>query len=187
MALRDAGGMGAMAAEMAFDLIEVSYHCPHAEQRRNTRLNREGQRVSLKILAMTARRCCRGFDELWVREVGNLWTTTQKKYDACSRPDGYPYWPVVAFAVAALAWLVTHHIAFRRLRSLHSLAPQERKVTAADVRMMFRNQSGLCNNPYCRADWRVTRFEVDHIAAKSRGGPDGIGNAQLLCGDCNQM
>jgi HNH endonuclease len=99
----------------------------------------------------------------------------------------YPYWPVVAFAVAALAWLVTHHIAFRRLRSLHSLAPQGHKVTAADVRMMFRNQSGLCNNPYCRADLMVTRFEVDHIVAKSRGGPDGIGNAQLLCGDCNQM
>jgi 5-methylcytosine-specific restriction endonuclease McrA len=52
---------------------------------------------------------------------------------------------------------------------------------------MFRNQSGLCNNPYCRADLKRTRYEIDHIVAKSRGGPDGPDNAQLLCRDCNQM
>jgi hypothetical protein len=100
-----------------------------------------------------------------------------------------------ACGVAALAWLIWHHIAFRRLRSLHDLpiAPprptskQGRKVTAAEVRRMFRNQSGLCNNPHCRADLKRTRYEIDHIVAKSRGGPDGPDNAQLLCRDCNQM
>jgi HNH endonuclease len=100
-----------------------------------------------------------------------------------------------ACAIAALAWLIWHHIAFRRLRSLHGLpiAPprppqrQGRKVTVAEVRRMFRNQYGLCNNPYCRADLRRTRYEVDHIVARSRGGPDGPANAQLLCRNCNQM
>jgi hypothetical protein len=107
----------------------------------------------------------------------------------------YPYWPVAAFAVAALVWLVVHRFTDRRLRSLHRLfvAPprppqwQGRKVTAAEVRRMFRNQSGLCNNPYCRADLKRTHYEIDHIVAKSRGGPDGFANAQLLCRDCNQM
>jgi 5-methylcytosine-specific restriction endonuclease McrA len=46
---------------------------------------------------------------------------------------------------------------------------------------------GLCNNPYCRADLKRTRYEVDHIVPKSCGGPDGVGNAQLLCRDCNQL
>jgi hypothetical protein len=82
-------------------------------------------------------------------------------------------------------WLSVHRLAFGRLRSIHPLQRLERKVTAAEVRMMFRNQSGLCNNPYCRADLKRTRFEVDHIHPKSRGGPDGL--AQLLCRDCNQM
>jgi hypothetical protein len=36
---------------------------------------------------------------------------------------------------------------------------------------MFRNQLGFCNNPYCRADLKVTPYEIDHIVAKSRGGP----------------
>jgi 5-methylcytosine-specific restriction endonuclease McrA len=94
-------------------------------------------------------------------------------------------WPIVA--VAALAWLVVHHIAFRCLRSIHPSQEQGRTVTAPEVRLMFRNQSGLCNNPYCRADLKRTRFEVDHIVPKSRGGPDGVGNAQLLYRTCNQL
>ena len=100
-----------------------------------------------------------------------------------------------ACAVAAIAWLIWHHVAFRRLRSLHTLpiAPPRLlrrrggKVTAAEVRQMFRNQWGLCNNPYCRADLKRTSYEIDHIVAKSRGGRDGPDNAQLLCRDWNQM
>jgi hypothetical protein len=101
-----------------------------------------------------------------------------------------------AFAVAALAWLVWRRLRYeRRLRSMSGLfvAPPRpalglaSKVTAADVRRMFVNQSGVCNNPFCRADLKATRFEVDHIVPKSRGGPDGVGNAHLLCRDCNQM
>jgi hypothetical protein len=71
--------MGATAAEMAFDLIKVSYHSPHAEQRGNARLNPDGQRVSLKTLATTAVEMLPGFDQRGVREMGNLRTTTQKK------------------------------------------------------------------------------------------------------------
>jgi hypothetical protein len=102
----------------------------------------------------------------------------------------------IACAVAAIAWLIWHHVTFRRLRSLHGRLPvapprppqrQGRKVTAAEVHRMFRDQSGLCNNQYCRADLKVTPYEIDHIVAKSRGGPDGLANAQLLCRDCNQM
>jgi 5-methylcytosine-specific restriction endonuclease McrA len=96
-------------------------------------------------------------------------------------------WPIVAFGVAALAWLVVHRIAFQWLRSIHPPQGQGRTVTAAGVRWMFRNQSALCNNPYCRADLKRTRYEVDHIVPKSCGGPDGVGNAQLLCRDCNQL
>jgi 5-methylcytosine-specific restriction endonuclease McrA len=101
----------------------------------------------------------------------------------------YPYWPIAAFAfgLTAITWLVLQHIADRQLRALHPRQKSGRKVTAVEVRRMFRNQSGLCNNPYCRADLKVTRFEIDHIVAKSRGGPDGVANAQLLCRDCNQM
>jgi hypothetical protein len=92
-----------------------------------------------------------------------------------------------AVAFAALAWLVLHRFADGRLRSLHGHIAPPRKVTAAEVRQMFVSQSGRCNNPYCRADLKVTRYEIDHIVAKSRGGPDGLANAQLLCRDCNQM
>jgi hypothetical protein len=99
----------------------------------------------------------------------------------------YTYWPIAAFAVAALAWLVLHRFAARRLRSIHGRIAPTRKVTAAEVRQMFVSQSGRCNNPYCRADLKRTRYEIDHIVAKSRGGPDGLANAQLLCCDCNQM
>jgi hypothetical protein len=96
-------------------------------------------------------------------------------------------WLIVAFGVAALAWLVVHHIAFRWLRWIHPPQGQGRRVTAAEVRWMFRNQLGVCNNPFCRADLKTTRFEVDHIVPRARGGPDGVGNAQLLCRDCNQL
>jgi hypothetical protein len=103
---------------------------------------------------------------------------------------------MAAFAVAALAWFVWRRLRYVwRLRSMSDLfvAPPRlavglgRKVTAAEVRWMFRNQSGVCNNPFCRANLKTTRYEVDHIVPKSRGGPDGVGNAQLLCRDCNQM
>jgi 5-methylcytosine-specific restriction endonuclease McrA len=94
---------------------------------------------------------------------------------------------LAAFALAVLAWLALHRFANRRLRSIHPPEQPGRKVTVGEVRRMFVSQSGRCNNPFCRADLKMTRVEIDHIVPKSRGGPDGPANAQLLCRDCNQM
>jgi tetratricopeptide (TPR) repeat protein len=106
----------------------------------------------------------------------------------CPQPDAVRLVDVAAtFAFAALAWLVLHRFADGRLRSIHGRIAPPPKVTAAELRQMFVSQSGRCNNPYCRADLKMTPYEIDHIVPKSRGGPDGFDNAQLLCRDCNQM
>jgi hypothetical protein len=62
-------------------------------------------------------------------------------------PAKHPYWPLAAFAFAVPVCLVVHHIAFRQLRLIHPPQGRARKVTAAEMRMMLRNQSSLCNNP----------------------------------------
>ena len=49
--------------------------------------------------------------------------------------------------------------------------------------VLFGEQEGRCNG--CQTEFPFTGFAVDHIVARSRGGPDHKANLQLLCHHCN--
>ncbi len=59
------------------------------------------------------------------------------------------------------------------------------KYTAADVRVLFVMQGGVCANVRCRKLLGVVGYHVDHVKAISRGGLNVFTNLQLLCPRCN--
>lgn len=61
--------------------------------------------------------------------------------------------------------------------------PKPRRLV---IRDLFDSQSGICANPYCRADLSVTQFNLDHILPISKGGGNEMANLQLLCPPCDR-
>jgi hypothetical protein len=59
------------------------------------------------------------------------------------------------------------------------------RISKADVLHLFEVQLGMCAADDCRADL-ANGFHLDHIHSLRRGGPNDVGNAQLLCQPCNQ-
>jgi hypothetical protein len=59
------------------------------------------------------------------------------------------------------------------------------RISKADVLHLFEVQLGMCAADDCRADL-ANGFHLDHIHSLRRGGPNDIGNAQLLCPPCNR-
>ena len=45
---------------------------------------------------------------------------------------------------------------------------------------LYAALDGLCNG--CQIPFLLRNLEVDHFLARSKGGPDTLGNLQLLCG-----
>lgn len=58
--------------------------------------------------------------------------------------------------------------------------------TAADVAQLLVEQDHRCANPYCRADLRLVKKELDHKQPLARGGSNGPENLQWLCAPCNR-
>lgn len=58
------------------------------------------------------------------------------------------------------------------------------RVTAAEIRDLLKKQKYRCANPACKCSIKK-KFHRDHIIAIVNGGPNVIGNIQLLCPPCN--
>ena len=62
---------------------------------------------------------------------------------------------------------------------------KRRSFSEKQIRMVFEAQGGLCANPECRRDLRVTGFHVHH----KDGNPNNIriSNCELLCPECHHQ
>lgn len=69
-------------------------------------------------------------------------------------------------------------VARRRSR----LSSVEGSYRAADIRLLFIQQGGLCKACACSLE----RYHVDHIIPITRGGSNWPENLQLLCPTCNR-
>lgn len=58
------------------------------------------------------------------------------------------------------------------------------RIKKSEVLQLFTRQNGKCAAIDCQCDI-ANGFHLDHIIPLSRGGSNGIENAQLLCGPCN--
>lgn len=148
-----------------------------AEARANKPLSPRQQAIAAGEIRYDPQRpCSRGhWSERWIKG-GSCVLCTNEKVARAYRENSETRAKSIAYRKANAERYRTHT---RNRRA--ALAGDPLKHTAEDVAEIIQAQGGVC--VYCPT--KLTKWHVDHIVPRSKGGHNGRDNIQVLCPKCN--